>query len=45
MPNVAHLRNGIFRFTKKGKEKITTQPLVGAEYEAFMKVSMVVLQG
>lgn len=43
VPGVAHLKNGIFRFPK-GK-KITTQPLVGVEYEAFLQVSMVVLRG
>lgn len=47
IPGVPHLSNGIYRIVagKKVEQKITTQPLVGDEYVAFMKISMVIFRG
>lgn len=43
---VSHLNCGLYRFTKeKGWNKITVQPLVGAEYQSFLKVSKIIFRG
>lgn len=46
LPGIPHLKDGIFKvFENKSALHIQVQPLVGAEFIGFMKVSLVVLRG